>query len=179
MHARRVLREAAAAAAAPELPLAEMLRHLGSNLASALVVPIVGQFIGSGLHAWALWQNGIGSGIIRAVLGIDSTGRLRSSWIMTNDERSATTIPFEAQLWMQTWDPVWYAYRCPLDEVMLRLLICSRWRTVLDMLIFVLARDATSLFHLRLLARERRLGTRRIKSRSFKGVDYTSLELVD
>lgn len=179
LHARRVLREAAVAVAAREPPRAELLRFLGPNLVSALLVLFVGQFIGRGLHAWALWPNGIGSGIIRVVLGIDRAGRLRSSWTIKKDEQSWTTIPLEVQLWMQTWDPVWYAYHCPLDGMVLRLSICFRWPTVVGMLVFILARDATTLFHLWLLARERRLGTRRIESRSFEGFDYTSLELID
>lgn len=128
-HQMRVLREAADAAAAAvaaeppraenarDLDVATRLRHLGQRLASALLVPFVGHFLGRGLHTWALRPSGMVSGLLRAALGIDLTGRLRSSWTMTNNVHAqriftAPSLPSGIQLWMQTWDPVWCAYLC-------------------------------------------------------------------
>lgn len=48
---------------------------------------------------------------------------------------------------------------------------------MLGMIVFVLAKDAVNLFHLWLLTRERQL--RRVSSRSFKDVDYASLDMID
>lgn len=127
VHTMRILREAADAAAAAagppraenelDLDIATRLRLLGQRLASALIVPFMGHFIGRGLHAWALRPSGMGSGLLRTALGIDPTGRLRSSWTMTNSDQvqsifTAPSLPSGIQLWMQTWDPVWYAHLC-------------------------------------------------------------------
>lgn len=59
----------------------------------------------------------------------------------------------------------------------LRVLLLSRWRTTLGMLVFIFVRDAMGLLHLWYLMRERRM--RRVSSRSFRGVDLATLELVD
>lgn len=82
-------------------------RVMCQNLVSASLVPLVGHYIGRGIHAWALWDNGIGSGIFRLILGIDSTGRSKSSLKMANDASSMTSVPSEVQLWVHDWDPVW------------------------------------------------------------------------
>lgn len=167
------------------------------NLLSALVAPVIGHLVGRALHHWALNSRWLGSSLMKKILGIGMAGqvnsiRASSGFWGRNGLGLGPVMPIGLRLGVEELDPIWCAivssyFRSKDVRLTLCALLCaavlpivsypSRWRNAVGMAAYVFASDVVGLAHLWLVLRERR--QRKIVDRNFRGIDPSSLDLIE
>ncbi|KAI0092285.1 hypothetical protein BDY19DRAFT_991005 [Irpex rosettiformis] len=168
--------DADAPARDPAAAAAETVRITGSSLGryigGALLIPRIASFMGE-----FLFQLSLRSPMLRSFLAIRqplNTRRAPNFWSLMNFYQPKTADGSWRQVGLgvriglnvllagtKTWadaDPVW-------------------WRNSVGLGIFIFARDCLRILHLSLAKRE--IETRRIKSRTFAGIDLKELDLIN
>ncbi|KAH7927181.1 hypothetical protein BV22DRAFT_297175 [Leucogyrophana mollusca] len=163
---------------------------LGRLIGGALIIPRISSFMGSLLfrmskHSW----------VLRRLLAIRPplpSGLVPPALFPMYDEKAWRAMSTAKQIgvagvmglsvmWRGTYawaecDPVWSASSVSILAAIL-LTFTRRWRNSLGLGIFTVAKDCLHLLHLWLTKRE--LESRRVKNRSFEGVDIRELDLIN
>ncbi|KAJ8519284.1 hypothetical protein ONZ45_g3754 [Pleurotus djamor] len=160
------------AAAAAEQSLAHATSSLGRFVGGALLIPAISSFMGSILHR--LSKHSV---LLRSFLAVRPplNGHMPSP-------------PLGPYSYNQNWSGLG---RLKQIKLALRLVVGSAWggtrtwadcdpvwwRNAIGLGLFVVAKDCIQLWHLWLTKRE--LMSRRVKDRSFEGIDLTGLDLIE
>ncbi|GBE87176.1 hypothetical protein BKA93DRAFT_486963 [Sparassis latifolia] len=159
-------------AAAAERTMRITNASLGRFVGGALMLPAISNYMGSILFRLSKYSH-----TLRRILAIRPSPSGR-----------ATAAPLGGWVSAQPWDNLNYVKQFGLGARMALNLVCAGtrtwaesdpvwWRNSVGLGIFIVAKDYITLLHLWLAKRE--LETRRVKSRSFAGVDIRELDLID
>lgn len=96
--------------------LSVALGIMARDLLSSLMAPLIGQQVAHLLHRWALNDNAVGSGVMRKILGVGMTVRIKSfrgvtKWLGAGGR--GALMPIGLSLGFEDLDPIWYVCLAP------------------------------------------------------------------